>query len=214
MRSLLLIGAITFLIADAFASRAISSDWLDAPQPRFPSSALQRGVEGVVRLRVVLSNNGRVTNATVVKSSGEAVLDAAARDTVLKWRMDPRRVKTSDLKAGRVEEIEFKQEAMRSATYPLGVAAGFNTEEQWRRWTYAPFPYYPMDARRLRHEGTVLLIATIGKDGGVVAVQIYKTSGYADLDEEASKALHHWKAHKDYAGQKLGVPVRFTLGLH
>ena len=131
----------------------------------------------------------------------------------MKWKMKPTAVKPSDLTKGRVEEIDFRQEAMMAASYPLSVRAGFTGEGQWKRWIYAPFPYYPMDARRLRHEGTVLLIATIGKDGEVVAVQIFKTSGYADLDEQASKALRHWKAHKEYAGQKLEVPVKFTLGV-
>ena len=125
--------------------------------------------------------------------------------------MKPNAIKPSDLTKGRVEEIEFRQEAMMSATYPLSVRAGFDSEEQWKRWVHAPFPYYPMDARRLRHEGTVLLVATIGKGGEVVAVQLFKTSGHSDLDEEATKAVRHWKAHKEYAGQNLGVPVIFRL---
>ena len=68
-----------------------------------------------------------------------------------------------------------------------------------------------MDARRLRHMGTVVLSAAIGKDGQVTAVQIIKSSGYSDLDEEATKAVRHWRAHKEYAGQRLEVPVRFDL---
>lgn len=192
---------------------ATTSDWLSAPKPNFPPSALRKGSEGSVKLKLLFAQDGSVTSAKVFKSSGDSVLDETARNAVLKWKMKPGAIKPSDLTKGRVEEIEFRQEAMMSATYPLSVRAGFGGQDQWKRWIYAPFPYYPMDARRLRHQGTVLLIATIGKDGGVVAVQIFKTSGYADLDEQASKALRHWKAHKEYAGQKLGVPVRFTLSV-
>ena len=102
---------------------------------------------------------------------------------------------------------------MRSATYPLGVAAGFSSEELWRKWTSAPFPYYPMDARRLRHTGMVVVSAKIGSDGRVVGVQIVKSSGYSELDEMAIKAVRHWRAHGQFAGQNLEVPVNFTLGV-
>jgi TonB family protein len=159
----------------------------------------------------VLSPNRRVASATVVKSSGDAVLDQTALGTVLTWKMDPRRVKASDLTKGRTEEIEFRQEAMRSATYPLGVAAGFDGEGLWQKWSYAPFPYYPMDARGLRHKGMVVVNARIGSDGRVAAVQIVKSCGYSDLDEMAVKAVRHWRAHKQLAGQNLEVPITFKL---
>jgi TonB family protein len=213
MRFPLLLCALAFFLVIQLNAEAASSDWLEAPQPRFPSNALQRSSEGVVKLRILLSHNGRVTNATVVKSSGDTVLDEAARGTVLTWRMDPRRIKTSDLTKGRIEEIEFRQETVRSATYPQGVAAGFSSEEEWRKWTYAPFPYYPMDARRLRHTGMVVVSAKIASDGRVVRVQIVKSSGYSDLDEMAVKAVRHWRAHRQFAGQNLEVPVNFIIGM-
>jgi TonB family protein len=190
----------------------VASDWSFAPQPEFPSGALSKGSEGVVKLRLVLSKDGAVVGATVLKSSGDTVLDGAARAEVLKWKMKRDAIKPSDLTKGRIEEVEFRQEAMRSATYPLDVRAGFSGEKEWKQWVHAPFPYYPLRSRRLRHMGTTLLSAAIGKDGQVTAVQIIKSSGYSDLDEEASKAVRHWRAHKEYAGQHLEVPVRFSLG--
>ncbi len=213
MRSSVLCSLALFAFVIPAKLEAAESDWLSAPKPNFPPGVLRKGAEGFVRLRLFLARDGNVASAKILKTSGDSVLDETARTTVLRWKMRPSAIKPSDLTKGRVEEIEFRQEAMMSATYPLSVRAGFGGLDQWKRWIYAPFPYYPMDARRLRHQGTVLLIATIGKDGGVVAVQIFKTSGYADLDEQASKALRHWKAHKEYAGQKLGVPVRFTLSV-
>jgi TonB family protein len=192
---------------------AAGSDWLSAPKPNFPSSALRKGSEGSVKLKLLLAQDGSVTSAKVFKSSEDSTLDNAARTAVLRWKMRPSAIKPSDLTKGRIEEIEFRQETMRSATYPLGVAAGFSSEELWRKWTYAPFPYYPMDARRLRHTGMVVVSAKIGSDGRVVGVQIVKSSGYSDLDEMAIKAVRHWRAHGQFAGQNLEVPVNFTLGV-
>jgi TonB family protein len=214
MRSIVLclLALLAFVIPAEL--EAVASDWLSAPKPNFPPRALRKGSEGSVRLKLLFAQDGSVTNAKILKTSGDSVLDETARSAVLKWKMKPSAIKPSDLTKGRVEEIEFRQEAMMSATYPLSVSAGFSGQDQWKRWIHAPFPYYPMDARRLRHTGTVLLIATIGKDGQVFSVQLFKTSGYSDLDEEASKAVRHWKAHKEYAGQRLGVPVRFQLTPH
>jgi TonB family protein len=194
-------------------ARGASSDWLSAPKPNFPPSALGKGSEGSVRLKLFFGKDGSVTSSKVLKTSGDSVLDETARTAVLRWKLKPSAIKPSDLTKGRIEEIEFRQETMRSATYPLGVAAGFSSEELWRKWTYAPFPYYPMDARRLRHTGMVVVSAKIGSDGRVVGVQIVKSSGYSDLDEMAVKAVRHWRAHGQFAGQNLEVPVNFTLGV-
>jgi TonB family protein len=196
-----------------FEASAAASDWLSAPKPNFPPSALGKGSEGSVRLKLLFGSDGSVTSARILKTSGDTVLDETARSAVLKWKLKPSAIRAADLTKGRVEEVEFRQETMRSATYPLGVAAGFSSEELWRKWTYAPFPYYPMDARRLRHTGMVVVTAKIGSDGRVVGVQIVKSSGYSDLDEMAIKAVRHWRAHGQFAGQNLEVPVNFTLGV-
>lgn len=188
-----------------------ASDWLSAPKPDFPQNALRKGSEGSVKLKILLAQDGRVTTAKILKTSGDRVLDETARSAVLKWKLKRGAIKPSDLKKGRVEEIEFRQEALMAATYPLGVKAGFSTEQIWKPWIFAPFPNYPMDARRLRHTGKTFLRATIGSDGKVIAVQIVKTSGYSELDEAASLAVRHWRAHKQYAGQTLQVPVAFDI---
>jgi len=211
MKHAILACACAALLALPERLSAVPSDWVSAPQPNFPPSALQKSVEGIVKLRLLISKDGRVVSATVIKSSRDSYLDDAARNSVLKWRMKPGAVKPADMSKGRVEEIVFRQEAIRSATYPLGVSAGFQSEVEWKQWVHAPFPYYPMDARRLRHTGVVILSATIGPEGWVTAVQIAKSSGFNDLDELAANAVRHWRAHKEYAGQNLQVPVTFTL---
>jgi TonB family protein len=211
MRSPILACILCFPLLHASDTLAVESDWLSAPKPNFPPSALRKGTEGFVRLRLFFTHDGTVTSAKVLKSSGDSVLDETARTAVLRWKMRPSAIKPSDLTKGRVEEIEFRQEALMAAAYPLGVKAGFSTEQVWKPWISAPFPNYPMEARRLRHTGKTFLNASIGSDGRVVAVQVVKTSGYSELDEAATIAVRHWRAHKQYAGQNLQVPVTFTI---
>lgn len=59
------------------------------PRPRYPDAALRRGQTGKVVVRVVISPQGNVMNATVERSSGHALLDAAALDAVRRTRFKP-----------------------------------------------------------------------------------------------------------------------------
>jgi TonB family protein len=187
-----------------------ASDWLSAPKPKFPTNALQKGAEGSVKLRLVLEKNGSVTDATVLKSSGDSVLDETARTAVLKWKMRPSAIKASDLVRGRDEVIEFKQEALLAAVYP-DRRAYFDSWEHTEWWMYAPFPSFPLSERRLHHVGTVLLYGKIAEDGQVTNVRILQSSGYPELDRCAVAALRLWRAHKKYAGTQFKLPITFKL---
>ena len=66
-------------------------------------------------------------------------------------------------------------------------------------------PPYPMEARLLSHQGTVLLDLTISPQGDVMAASIVRTSGFAELDNEAvSWVLTHWKYKPAI---QAGVPI-------
>ena len=62
---------------------------VSASQPKYPSSARNAGIEGVVGVKMLVSADGRVEEATVVRSSGHADLDEAAVTAVYKWRFSP-----------------------------------------------------------------------------------------------------------------------------
>jgi len=59
--------------------------------PPYPLLARQRGWEGTVLLRVHVAANGQVSQVEVARSSGYAVLDAAAVGAVRGWRGQPAR---------------------------------------------------------------------------------------------------------------------------
>lgn len=64
---------------------------VNSPQPRYPRTARQRGLEGTVVVTVRVSEAGEVVDAAVRTSSGHAMLDQAAMDGVLRWRFSPAR---------------------------------------------------------------------------------------------------------------------------
>jgi TonB family protein len=201
----------TLIMALPFGADGATSDWLSAPKPEFPSSALKKGSEGSVKLQVILAKDGAVRRTTVLKSSGNPMLDSTAVQAVSKWRMKPSAIKPSDLTHGRETVLEFKQEALLAAVYP-DRKAYFKSWEHTNIWMFAPFPAYPLESRRERHTGNVLLKATIGEEGSVANVQVLKSSGHNDLDEVALKAVRLWRAHKQFAGKTYAIPINFVLG--
>ena len=59
------------------------------PPPHYPAQAIAAGLEGVVRLELVIARTGEVTRVRVVGSSGVPVLDAAAAGALGRWRAAP-----------------------------------------------------------------------------------------------------------------------------
>lgn len=62
---------------------------LGNPAPRYPYQARRAYEEGIVLLRVLVSENGRARTVDLAQSSGSDLLDAAAVKTVRGWRFLP-----------------------------------------------------------------------------------------------------------------------------
>ncbi len=69
--------------------RDAQPDYAAIAPPSYPRLARRRGWQGVVRLRVRVSPDGRVLDASVEQSSGYRVLDRAALEAVRGWRFRP-----------------------------------------------------------------------------------------------------------------------------
>jgi TonB family protein len=192
------------------ALHAASSIWKSAPPPKFPAAALKRGAEGYVVVRAYVGPEGAVTRATISKSSGDSILDEAARTAVLKWKMKEAVIKPEYHTKGYEQRIDFEQEAPAIVQYRdrTEVFANF---ESTRIWMSAPAPEYPYEARRGRIEGVTYLKVLIGPDGTPAKIDLVKGSGSVHLDSAAIAAVRLWRAHKRYAGKERLVPVTFTL---
>jgi protein TonB len=81
---------------------------LKNPAPRYPVESRRKREEGAVRLRVVISADGRVKDISVARSSGFERLDAAALDTVRKWKFQPGMQAGSPVEAIGFLTIPFK----------------------------------------------------------------------------------------------------------
>jgi len=54
-------------------------------------------------------------------------------------------------------------------------------------------PRYPIDSRRAREQGTVVLKVTVGLDGRVAQIDVSRSSGFDRLDRAALGAVRHWR---------------------
>lgn len=80
-----------------------------------------------------------------------------------------------------------------------------------------PKPLYPLIARRLGAQGVVVLRVQVREDGSVAAVELARSSGFAMLDESASRTVREsWRflpARIDGipVASWVEVPIRFVL---
>jgi protein TonB len=66
-------------------------------------------------------------------------------------------------------------------------------------------PRYPVESRRKREQGTVLLALTLAPDGSVDTIAVARSSGFSRLDNAALDAVRRWR-WKPMVQQ--GQPVR------
>ncbi|MGJ4804892.1 TonB family protein [Luteimonas sp. SDU82] len=80
-----------------------------APSPEYPRLAVQRGMEGVVLLRILVDTDGRPLEVRIEQSSGHAVLDREAlRHVQRHWRFQPALRDGLPVQAVGLVPIEFR----------------------------------------------------------------------------------------------------------
>jgi TonB family protein len=78
----------------------------DNRQPEYPEEARSAGREGVVILKVVVSERGEVTRVDVLK--GEQPFVRAAVDAVREWRYEPARIDGEARAVFRIIRVPFR----------------------------------------------------------------------------------------------------------
>lgn len=54
-------------------------------------------------------------------------------------------------------------------------------------------PHYPLESRRRKEQGTVLLNLLLAEDGSVQDISVQSSSGYSRLDQAALEAVRRWR---------------------
>ena len=62
---------------------------LSCVKPKYPKIALKRGYEGILKLKILISKNGEVSDIKVIKSSGYTILDKSGIEAAKNSRFYP-----------------------------------------------------------------------------------------------------------------------------
>jgi TonB family protein len=203
--------AILFCVAIAFfrvslGAHGASTDWAEAPKPAYPLRAALEGDIGEVKLRVVVNSDGRVRDATIVKSSGKQELDHSARATVLTWRLNKSRIQPRDLTSGREIIVDFRETDKERR---IAAAVLRRASEKGSAWKHGGTFRFPPEEIYPAAQRTARIRFTIGPDGHPRAVQLVHSSGSTGLDAAAVKGIQTWMAYPQWVGETAEVPVTF-----
>lgn len=80
------------------------------PAPRYPASAQSQGVEGSVKMRVLVDRQGAVTQVVVTESSPPGVFDTAAVEAMRRWRFSPATFKGQSVQVWVRKTLTFRLE--------------------------------------------------------------------------------------------------------
>ena len=81
----------TTVVATTNSDADYKAAYLNNPKPPYPLTAVRQGAQGRVVLWAEVLPDGRAGRVQVEKSSGHAMLDASAMNTVRAWRFTPAR---------------------------------------------------------------------------------------------------------------------------
>jgi protein TonB len=96
-----------------------------------------------------------------------------------------------------------------AGTEPALTAARFDAD-----YLHNPAPAYPAQSRRLKEEGTVLLLVRVSAEGTPLSVEIRNSSGFERLDEAGLQAVRQWrfvpaKRGSENVTASVLVPIQF-----
>jgi protein TonB len=96
-----------------------------------------------------------------------------------------------------------------AGTEPALTAARFDAD-----YLHNPAPAYPAQSRRLKEEGTVLLLVRVSVEGAPLSVEIRNSSGFERLDEAGLQAVRQWrfvpaKRGSENVAASVLVPIQF-----
>lgn len=173
-----LIGALALLPVAAWGQAPTATDERAVPHnciAYYPQEEAQAGIEGTTTLRFVITEEGRVRDIEVDKSSGNSNLDDAARRCTKNWKYNPA---TSN---GKPVATPWKADIVWKTQVPPIPAFA----EPPRDCLHA----YPVQASDLKGIGGVSEYEYLIAKGRVQKVSVVQSSGNKQLDNAGSECI-------------------------
>ncbi|HEY6272897.1 MAG TPA: energy transducer TonB [Terriglobales bacterium] len=201
---------------------------INAPEPDYPLEAAAKRVQGKVVVQLHISETGDVENTDIV--SGDPVLAAAAERAMKTWKFKPFIRNGKPVRVRRQVPWEFALKGDTSNACAVVEAVMAMNLAHHRSEGSDPFgmrdskavegslirrvePQYPGIAKMEHIQGTVILAATIGKDG--LIHNLKALCGHPVLIDASMDAIKQWR-YRPYIidGQPVDVETTITTKFH
>jgi periplasmic protein TonB len=90
-----------------YIEASFRANYLHNPKPEYPSVAKNRGWQGKVLLRVIVSADGVAQSVTIETSSGHEILDESALEAVQRWKFVPAKRGDTNVQSSVIVPIVF-----------------------------------------------------------------------------------------------------------
>jgi TonB family protein len=188
---------------------------LESSLPEYTNEAVLANVEGVVTLEASVDAEGKVTVLRVIKGLGHG-LDQNAINAVLSWKFKPALRGGAPVAAITQIEVDFKipvwyRPALKDEEAPIRVGPGVTPPTVISRVE----PHYTDEARAAKYRGTLVVTATVHKDGTLSVDKVVRELEYG-LTEKGIEALEQWKfkpalRNGEAVPVSLNIEVNFNL---
>jgi TonB family protein len=192
----------------------------------YPLEAEQGGIQGEAVVRILVAETGDFEDSTVL--SGNPILTNAVVEAARKWKFEPFVKSGKPTKAAAILtwDFAFKDKIILDKSYdPAKGSTAGTTPNAPRRvrvsagvtqgmLIYKVEPVYPYAAKTWHIQGSVVLAAVIGKDGGVKDLRVI--SGPRELVDASIGAVQQWRYKPfllmgDPVEVDTNITVNFTL---
>jgi TonB family protein len=173
---------------------------IDSFPPSYTPEALRMGVEGTVTVEATVDAEGHIKGSRIVHGLGYG-LDEIALVTVQDWKFAPALRDGIPVEAVMQIDVDFSLENHGAFRVGRGVTAPTVISRVE--------PQYTDEARAERLMGTVVVSATIQKDGSLKVERVLRGLDHG-LTERAVEALEQWKFKP---GTNDGEPVVVRLNI-
>jgi TonB family protein len=150
------------------------------PQPMYTEEARKEGIEGVVRVQMILSSSGKVTNIRAVSSLPYGLTEKAIA-AAMKIQFEP--AQKDGRKVSQYVTVEYSFQVFYSEDDP-----NLKTKAEIIK---KPQPEYTEEARKNNVEGKVILEVILSPSKGVTHIGVKKglTFGLTEKAMEAAKKI-------------------------
>ena len=172
-----------------------------SPLPKYPKEARQHSWGGLGIFELHFKGDGTVSGVLVLLSTDHKLLDEAAKAAVTQWRCKPGSPRVA------MVTVFFQTGAQSQAANSITDMDG---ERKRGNLTYAPRPYYPLEARLNHWGGAGIFVLHFKPNGTVSSVIALKSTGHQVLDDECGATFFQWRCRPG-AYTVIEVPIHFTV---